>query len=44
MIVTRSGTTLMRAMLDAHPDVLCGVQVLGQMQAGARQAVGEAVR
>ena len=49
MIVTRSGTTLMRAMLDAHPDVRCGEETrvvprLLQMRSHWKKSQKESMR
>lgn len=49
MFVTRSGTTLMRAMLDAHPDVRCGEETrvvprLLQMRSHWKKSQKESMR
>ena len=49
MIVIRSGTTLMRAMLDAHPDVRCGEETrvvprLLQMRSHWKKSQKESMR
>ena len=49
IVVTRSGTTLMRAMLDAHPDVRCGEETrvvprLLQMRSHWKKSQKESMR
>ena len=49
VLVRRSGTTLMRAMLDAHPDVRCGEETrvvprLLQMRSHWKKSQKESMR